>query len=138
MRLLELSGSEEEIARARAERDRAEVERQIQLAQLEAERASVRGDHAAAQRFAEEVALLREQLGLLGQIERAEARQRKEREKSRGGSGGSDGGGSSGGKGGGAAAPPVNITLNANGVNDPQRLARLIEPELKKLARLAR
>ncbi|NZA00871.1 tape measure protein [Ottowia beijingensis] len=66
MRLLELSGSEEEIAQARAARDRAEVERQIQLAQLEAERASVRGDHGAAQRFAEEVALLQEQLSCWG------------------------------------------------------------------------
>ena len=37
-----------------------------------------------------------------------------------------------------ADGPGDSITLNANGVNDPARLARLIEPELKKLARLAR
>ena len=54
-----------------------------------------------------------------------------------GGAAAGDAGGA-GGAGGGAAAPPVNITLNANGVNDPARLARLIEPELKKMARLAR
>ena len=139
MRLLELNGSEEEVAQARAQRERAEVERQIQLAQLEAERASVRGDHAAAQRFAEETALLREQLALLGQIEQAEKRQRKERAQNQGGNGGGGSGGSGGTSGGGrASGGTFNVTLNANGVNDPARLARLIEPELKKLARLAR
>lgn len=36
------------------------------------------------------------------------------------------------------AGGAVNITVNANGVNDPVRLARLIEPELARLGRLAR
>lgn len=33
---------------------------------------------------------------------------------------------------------PINITLNANGINDPAKLARMLEPELKKIAALAR
>ena len=145
LRLLELSGTEEEIARARHERDEAEVRRQRALQELELQRALLREDDAEAARLRQEIALLGEQLALLDKVfaeeeKQRKARQRDEREKSRGGSdGGSSGSsGSSGGKGGGVAAPPVNITLNANGVNDPQRLARLIEPELKKLARLAR
>lgn len=138
LRLLELSGTEDQIARARHERDVAEVRRQRALQELELQRALLRQDGAEADRLRQEIALLGEQLALLDKVFAEEEKQRKAREKSRGGSGGSDGGGSSGGKGGGAAAPPVNITLNANGVNDPQRLARLIEPELKKLARLAR
>ena len=40
--------------------------------------------------------------------------------------------------GGGVSAAPVAITLNANGINDPVRLARMIEPELARLGRLAR
>ena len=39
---------------------------------------------------------------------------------------------------GGGSAPVVNITLNANGVEDPAKLARMIEPELKRLAQLSR
>ena len=34
--------------------------------------------------------------------------------------------------------PVANITINANGINDPVKLARLLEPELKRLAVLAR
>ncbi|SFU78534.1 hypothetical protein SAMN04489707_10211 [Paenacidovorax caeni] len=34
--------------------------------------------------------------------------------------------------------PPVQITLHANGINDPVKLARLIEPELRRIAQLAR
>ena len=121
------------------------MRRQRALQELELQRALLRNDDAEAARLRQEIALLGEQLALLDKVfaeeeKQRKARQRDEREKSRGGSdGGSSGSsGSSGGKGGGVAAPPVNITLNANGVNDPQRLARLIEPELKKLARLAR
>ena len=33
---------------------------------------------------------------------------------------------------------PISITINAHGVNDPVKLARMLEPELAKLARLAR
>ena len=60
-----------------------------------------------------------------------------------GGDGGSGGGGG-GSSGGGVSAPappapqPVNIVLNASGINDPVALARMIEPELRKMARLAR
>ncbi len=142
MRLLELNGTEEEIAQARSRREAAEIERQIQLAQIELERASVRGDTAALQRYTEEVEQLREQVSLLGQIEQAEKRKRKER-ADQGSAGGDRGGGSgsgSGGAGGGVSSSPsnFNVTLNANGVNDPVKLARMIEPELKKMARLAR
>ena len=77
--------------------------------------------------------------------EQAEQRQRKQRGDSGGSSkggggkaGGTSGGSGSSGAGGGGGAPSFNITLYANGVNDPARLARLIEPELKKMARLAR
>ncbi|MDO5623782.1 MAG: tape measure protein [Pseudomonadota bacterium] len=147
LRLLELNGTEEEIARARAARDRAEIERQVQLAQLEAERATLRGDGAAVEQFQREIALLQEQLGLLEQITAAEGKRRREqvreceREPERGGRG--EGGGRGGSEGGGAGragggAGPVTINLTANGVNDPARLARLIEPEMRKLARLAR
>ena len=98
-----------------------------------------------------ELGKLQEQLKLLDQIFRKEEQQRKAREREErsgggGGSGGGSGGGGVGTGGGGLAAPPppsapggpVNITLNANGINDPVKLARLIEPELAKLGRLAR
>lgn len=152
MRLLELSGSEEQVAAARRARDEAEVRRQIKLAEIEVARAQARNDAGAEQRYREEIALLNEQLALLGQVFAAEEKQRKAREREgAGGKGGRAGGGQGGGAGGGVAGggagggvtaggpgPTVNITLNASGVNDPVRLARMIEPELKKLARLAR
>lgn len=46
---------------------------------------------------------------------------------------------SGGGFGGGSAAhPPPNIVINVNGVTDPAKLARLLEPELKRRQALAR
>ena len=70
------------------------------------------------------------------------------------GGGASAGAGASSGAGGGgsgvsagAGAPPrvpqqppqqISIVINANGINDPVKLARLVEPELKRLAALAR
>ena len=71
------------------------------------------------------------------------------------GSGASAGAGASSGASGGggagisldAGAPPrgpqspppqINIVINANGVNDPIKLARLVEPELRRMAALAR
>ena len=45
----------------------------------------------------------------------------------------------SGGGGGVSAGPAtMNVTLNANGISDPVKLARMIEPELARLQRLAR
>lgn len=142
LRLLELNGSEEQVAQARAQRERDAVQRQIEITRLEAERAALRKDTAALERLNEEIALYEQQLGLLGQIAAAERRQRQQKAREgNGGNGGSSGSG--GGNGGGdgrssgmAAAPVINLT--ANGVNDPARLARLIEPELRRLARLAR
>lgn len=150
LRLLELSGTEEEIARARQEREVAEVQRKMALMQLDLQRAEITGKQDEAARLQAELALLQEQLKLLDQIFRKEEQQRKAREREErsggGGSGGGSGGGGVGTEGGGLAAPPppsapggaVNITLNANGINDPVKLARMIEPELAKLGRLAR
>ena len=150
LRLLELSGTEEEIARARQEREVAEVQRKMALMQLDLQRAEISGKTQEAQRLQTELALLEEQLVLLDKIFRKEEQQRKAREREErgggGGSGGGSGGGGAGGSGGGLSAPPapsapagpINITLNANGINDPVRLARMIEPELAKLGRLAR
>lgn len=61
-------------------------------------------------------------------------------------SGFSSGGGGIGGRGagqpvGGAAMGPqggISIVINANGVNDPVKLARLLEPELQKIHALRR
>ena len=150
LRLLELSGTEEEIARARQEREVAEVQRKMALMQLDLQRAEISGKTEEAQRLQTELALLEEQLVLLDKIFKKEEQQRKAREREErsggGGSGGGSGGGGAGGSGGGLSAPPapsapagpINITLNANGINDPVRLARMIEPELAKLGRLAR
>lgn len=145
LRLLELEGTEEEIARARHERDVAEVQRKLALMRLDLQRAQINGKKDEAQRLQQELALLDEQLKLLDQIYRKEGEQRKARERAeRSGGGGSGHGGRAGG--GGLSAPtgpaspagPISITLNANGINDPVRLARMIEPELARLARLAR
>ena len=149
LRLLELSGTEEEIARARQEREVAEVQRKMALMQLDLQRAEISGKTEEAQRLQTELALLEEQLVLLDKIFKKEEQQRKAREReerSGGGGSGGSGGGGAGGVGGGLSAPPpppapagpINITLNANGINDPVRLARMIEPELAKLGRLAR
>lgn len=151
LRLLELEGTEEEIARARHERDAAEVQRKMALMQLDLQRAQISGKQDEAQRLQAELGLLAEQLKLLDQIFQKEEQQRKARERgdmSGGGSGGGSSGGGNGGRsgGGGLSAPaapsapagPINITLHANGINDPVKLARMIEPELAKMARLAR
>lgn len=145
MRLLELSGSEEDVARARQARDEAEVRAKMALLRLDIERARIRKNNEEAERLTKELALLEEQLVVLGEIYREEEKQRKEREREEGGAGGGKK------KGGGyrrrsaeypmaatperAAAvrrpvpgdmpqrPPVQITLHANGINDPVKLA---------------
>lgn len=163
MRLLELHGSEEDVAKARQARDEAEVRAKMALLRLDIERARIRKNNEEAERLTKELALLEEQLVVLGEIYREEEKQRKEREREEGGTGGgkTKGGGRSGGSGvsdgggrtaedtGGGGArgpvpgdmpqrPPVQITLHANGINDPVQLARLIEPELRRIAQLAR
>jgi hypothetical protein len=138
LRLLELSGTEEEIARARNERDEQEVRRKMALMQIDLQRAQIGGKKEEAARLQAELALLAEQLKLLDQIFVAEQKQRKEREREGQRGGGGSGGQRGGGGGGVSTGQPVNITLNANGINDPVRLARVIQPELERLARLAR
>ena len=139
MRLIELNGTEDEIARARYERDQAEVRRQIELQKLELERAAIRGEDGG--RIQQEIDLLNKQLGLMERVFNEEKKQAKARQRDKNtGSDGGSGGGSSGGSGGGASrgGGTFNITLNANGINDPVQLARQLVPELKKLDRLAR
>lgn len=153
MQLLKLNGTEEEIAKAEYERDRQKIEYQMQLAELEAERAAIRGDTAAAEKQREEIALYREQLKLLQQIYKEEEKQRKAKKdksassssssSSGGGSSGSSSsasgsGGISGGSNTSSTSMPVTINLSVNGITDPVKLARQLEPELKKLDRLAR
>ena len=160
LRLLELNGTEEQIAEARQRREIAEVDRQKRLMQLQLQKARTLGNDEEAAALAYELTMLDQQLKLLEQIHREEDKQRKaaaaeakrqqrqqereaqEREQAQqqeqtptrqrtptqqttiptpGVVGG-----------------PVNITVNANGINDPQKLARLIEPELARLGRLAR
>ncbi len=148
LRLLELQGTEEQVARARHDAQMAEARRKLALLRIDAERAQVNRDDAQAERLGREIALMNEQLALLDQVFAAEEQQRRKRASEKtdgaargGGNGGGAAGGSGGGGGGGLMAPAggaVNITVNANGVNDPVRLARLIEPELARLGRLAR
>jgi len=141
LRLLELNGTEEQIAAARLARDKAEIDRQIAMTQIEVERARLRGDQDEASRLQREISLLREQITLLDQIHKAEQRKRK--------NDGNSGGGSSSGSGSGASraqaviagGSPTTInapvTLNVTDAN-PARLARAIEGELAKLQRLAK
>lgn len=87
VRLLELDGDEEAVARARHARDVAQMERQIKLTEIEAQRARVRLDKEEAARLDEEILLLRQQIQLLDQIEAKEkakrAQERQEREQDR-------------------------------------------------------
>ncbi|WP_343292985.1 tape measure protein [Vandammella animalimorsus] len=150
LRLLELGGTEAEIARERHRRDELRIEREIQLAQLELQRAQLRGDEQAAQRLQQDIAHLREQIQLLDKIHAIEERNRKARAREEARRGGQASGGGAGSGAGGLLppapapapqlqpAPPVNITLHAHGITDPVRLAKAIEPELARLTRLAR
>jgi TP901 family phage tail tape measure protein len=86
LRWLELNGTEEEVARARAEREKAEVERAIALLRLEEKRARLSGDSEKAKLIAEDIQIEREKLELLGQIharEAAIAKERRQEEKQR-------------------------------------------------------
>jgi len=149
LRLLELNGTEEQIALARQQREQAEVQRKMALMELDLQRAQINRDEGEAERLAQELVLLREQVKLIDQVFAAEQRQRQERQRQERakpntgtssstapGAGGAGGGGSGSGSGGSAAV--VNVTLNANGINDPVQLARMVEPELRRMAQLAR
>lgn len=163
MRLLQLNGSEEQIAEARAARERAQLEREIKMLEIERSRAAFLGDKATVEMLDEELRLMGEQQQLLAQIHKEEARQRQEaaREKERqekearrkeseakkkAGEAASaskstgGGGNSSGGSDTQTKNNTINlggITINGAGVSDPAKLAKMLEPELKKLQRLA-
>lgn len=135
LKLLELSGSEEQIARARAARDIAELERKKALLQIELHRAQIRNDATETAYYQTELGYLAEQIKLTDQLARATEKKRQEEAKK---------------KAAESAAKTTaeaktsqprlnqNVTINVSGVTDPVRLARLVEPELKKLERLSR
>ena len=99
-RLLQLNGTEEQIAAAQRARDEARVRQQIELTRIEIERARLRAEDAEAARLREEIALYERQLQLIGQIHREEQRQR-----GNGGTGGGGGGGGTGRRSGGMSEP---------------------------------
>ena len=109
LRLLEIDGTEEEIAAAKMERERNAIAIEIKRLELEMERARVWKDRAQMDALNEEIAKQKELLNLLGQVEEKEKRKRreetekkkseeKEREKKNGSSGGAGSGGSAPGK----------------------------------------
>lgn len=74
LKLLEIEGTEQEIAAARHERSKAEIVSQQALIRIEMQRAELRKDNAEAARLRQEIDLLAEQLKLLDQIQVAEQR----------------------------------------------------------------
>jgi len=83
MRLLEIDGTEEEIAAAKAERERNQIELELQRLQLEMERARVWKDNAKLAELDKEIAKQKEMLALLGQIHEKERDKRKKEEDER-------------------------------------------------------
>lgn len=121
LRLLELNGTEEQIASARQSRDQAEVLRTIELTRLDLRRAELRKDAGEAERLQREINLLQEQLGLIDQIYRAERRNRSQSAtatSSRGGASGAVASGAATSSGVQAVSPtfaaPRQTTLNIN------------------------
>lgn len=78
MRLLEIDGTEEQIAAARMQRERGALEIELKRLELEMERARVWKDQAQMNALSEEIAKQKELLSLLGQIEEKEKRKRNE------------------------------------------------------------
>jgi tape measure domain-containing protein len=81
LQLLRLTGTREQIAAAEKARDEAAIQRQIALAKIEAQRASMRGEGDEARRLQEEIKLYEKQLGLLDKIYREQEKQAKAAEK---------------------------------------------------------
>lgn len=79
MRLLELDGSEEQVERARAARERNQIEREIALMEIEQKRARADGKSEDAERIAEDLRYKREELIVLDLIHRKEAEQARQR-----------------------------------------------------------
>lgn len=147
LRLIELNGTEEEIAAARAQRDRKEVQIKLELARIELERAQLQKDPEAIELQKQEIANLQRVLQLTEQIAREEKRQRAEKKREEStpapapaptrSAPAAPAPAQSGG-GMASSAPPVTINFNANGINDPVKLAKQLEPELKRLGLLNR
>ncbi|RMX07413.1 phage tail tape measure protein [Allofranklinella schreckenbergeri] len=154
LRYLELTGDQEAAAELKMQMARQEIDLKLALLEIDLQRAQIAGDTAEVKKMELQIAALKEQLTWLDKIHAKEKELRKEREREERSHGRSSGGGSGSGSGGSAGslppptptpapqpappAPPVNITLHAHGITDPVRLAKAIEPELARLARLAR
>jgi hypothetical protein len=82
LRLLELTGTEEQIANARAQRDKAQIQMEIEKTKLAMQRAQIEGDEDSAKKYQTEIELLNKQIGLLNRIQQAEARQKKQEKAS--------------------------------------------------------
>lgn len=155
LRLLELNGTEEQIAEARQRREIAEVERNKRLMEIQLKRARMLGNEedVAAAEF--ELQMLNEQLKLLEQIHKEEdkqrdakareakrqqeEREREERERaSRDASGGSSGSSSTSAVDNSRGPVTFSPTFNAYGITDPVLLARQMAPVFEKMARLTR
>ncbi len=76
LRLLELNGTEEEIAAARAARERTEIDRNIARLEIDRERAQIRGDKDELARINAEISAYNKQIDLLKQIQVEEKKQR--------------------------------------------------------------
>ena len=116
MRLLEIDGTEEEIAAAKAERERNQITLELQRLQLEMERARVWKDNAKLAELDKEIAKQKEMLALLGQIEEKERAQRKkesdkqqaqEKERTKSNTSSSAGPGATPSSSGPSTAPPA-------------------------------
>lgn len=155
LRYLELTGDQEAAAELKMQMARQEIDLKLALLEIDLQRAQIAGDTAEVKKFELQIAALKEQLTWLDKIHAKEKELRKEREREERSHGRSSGGGGSGSSSAGSLppptptpapqpappappAPPVNITLHAHGITDPVRLAKAIEPELARLARLAR
>ncbi|MFN3988531.1 MAG: hypothetical protein ACK4KV_23900 [Rhodocyclaceae bacterium] len=151
LRLLSINGTEEEIAKARARRESAELEMERKKLQLEIQRAQLRGEYDEVSFLQQEIKLLNEYSTLLAKVhseeEKARAKARKEREREKRDRERERGGSSSGGGGGGTTStttrPDVttnNVTNNTpihiHGITDPLALVPAIEKALDKRARL--
>ena len=139
MRLIELNGTEDEIARARKARDVAEIERTITLMQMDIERARMRGEHSEAARLQQEIALYKEQLVLIDRVFAAEQKQQRARQRERESSksGGSGGGGSGGMTPAGGNTYNINIggVLDVNDRVSLDSLGRKLRPVMADLDR---
>lgn len=72
LRLLELSGTEEQVARARARREREQLAIELKRAKLEAAKQKALGNDSEASALRTEARYLKEQIALLGQIQAKE------------------------------------------------------------------